>query len=77
MIYVVLVLLARISGLIKKHPDLTSSVRYYLYSFEGTLTDKHWDEIGKKERRNVNHRSANKALHRTAITLRSIAAGEL
>lgn len=29
-----------------KHPDETLPVCYYLYSFEGALTDRHWDEIG-------------------------------
>ena len=31
----------------ERHPDETLPVCYYLYSFEGALTDKHWDEICK------------------------------
>jgi DNA transformation protein and related proteins len=30
----------------KKYPNETLPLCYYLYSFEGALTDKHWDEIG-------------------------------
>ena len=30
----------------KKYPNETLPVCYYLYSFEGALTGKHWDEIG-------------------------------
>lgn len=29
----------------ERHPDEILPVCYYLYSFEGALTDKHWDEI--------------------------------
>lgn len=28
------------------YPDETLAVCYYLYSFEGALTDTHWDDIG-------------------------------
>lgn len=31
----------------ERYPDETLPVCYYLYSFEGALTDKHWDEIGE------------------------------
>jgi DNA transformation protein and related proteins len=31
----------------ERYPDETLSVCYYLYSFEGALTDQHWDEIGE------------------------------
>lgn len=31
----------------ERHPDETLPVCYYLYSFEGALTDKHWNEIGE------------------------------
>jgi len=31
----------------EKHPGESLPVCYYLYSFEGALTDKHWDEIGE------------------------------
>ena len=30
----------------EKYPKETLSVCYYLYSFEGALCDKHWDDIG-------------------------------
>lgn len=30
----------------ERTPNETFPVCYYLYSFEGALTDKHWDEIG-------------------------------
>jgi DNA transformation protein len=30
----------------ERHPNERSPICYYLYSFEGALTDKHWDEIG-------------------------------
>lgn len=30
----------------ERHPNETLPVCYYLYSFEGALNDKHWDEIG-------------------------------
>jgi DNA transformation protein len=31
----------------ERYPDETLSVCYYLYSFEGALTDEHWDESGE------------------------------
>ena len=34
----------------EKYPDETLPVCYYLYSFEGALNDKHWDEIGEKRK---------------------------
>ena len=30
-----------------RYPDETLPVCYYLYSFEGALTEKHWNEIGE------------------------------
>jgi DNA transformation protein len=30
----------------EKYPNETVPVCYYLYSFEGALSDKHWDQIG-------------------------------
>ncbi len=30
----------------EKYPDETLPVCYYLYSFDGALLDKHWNEIG-------------------------------
>ncbi|MBY0474703.1 MAG: TfoX/Sxy family protein [Nitrosomonas sp.] len=31
----------------ERYPNEILLVCYYLYSFEGTLTDEHWDEIGE------------------------------
>ncbi len=31
----------------KKYPNETIPVCYYLYSFEGALCDKHWNDIGE------------------------------
>lgn len=31
----------------ERYPNETLPVCYYLYSFEGALTDEHWDEIGE------------------------------
>lgn len=31
----------------ERYPDETLPVCYYLYSFEGALTGKHWDEVGE------------------------------
>ncbi|MBE0437394.1 MAG: TfoX/Sxy family protein [Methylomicrobium sp.] len=35
------------------YPDETLPICYYLYSFEGALTDKHWDEVGKKRKQQL------------------------
>jgi DNA transformation protein len=35
------------------HPDETLPVCYYLYAFEGALTDAHWDAIGKRRKREL------------------------
>lgn len=37
----------------ERHPDETLPVCYYLYSFEGALTDTHWNEIGEKRKREL------------------------
>ena len=37
----------------EKYPDETFPVCYYLYSFEGALNDKHWDEIGEKRKQHL------------------------
>lgn len=37
----------------QKHPNATLPVCYYLYSFEGALTDKHWNEIGEQRKRQL------------------------
>ena len=31
----------------------TLPVCYYLYSFEGALTDKHWDDIGEQRKQQL------------------------
>ena len=31
----------------ERYPNETLPVCYYLYSFEGALIDKHWNEIGE------------------------------
>jgi DNA transformation protein len=36
-----------------KYPGETLPVCYYLYSFEGALSDKHWDDIGEKRKREL------------------------
>ncbi len=33
-----------------KYPSETLPVCYYLYSFEGALCDKHWNEISEKRK---------------------------
>lgn len=33
------------------YPDKTIPVCYYLYAFEGALTDKHWDRIGERRKK--------------------------
>lgn len=37
----------------EKYPNETLPVCYYLYSFEGALFDKHWDDIGEKRKREL------------------------
>jgi len=37
----------------ERYPDETLPVCYYLYSFEGALTDKHWDEIGEQRKQQL------------------------
>lgn len=32
------------------YPDETLPVCYYLYSFEGALSDRHWNEIGEERK---------------------------
>ena len=36
-----------------KFPNETIPVCYYLYSFEGALLGKHWDEIGEKKKQQL------------------------
>ena len=35
------------------YPNETLPVCYYLYSFEGALTDKHWNEIGEQRKQQL------------------------
>ena len=37
----------------EKYPNETLPVCYYLYSFEGAITDKHWDAIGENRKREL------------------------
>ena len=37
----------------ERHPNETLPVCYYLYSFEGALTDKHWNEIGEERKQQL------------------------
>ena len=37
----------------EKYPAETLPVCYYLYSFEGALSDEHWDDIGEKRKREL------------------------
>ncbi|MBW9274271.1 MAG: TfoX/Sxy family protein [Candidatus Thiodiazotropha sp. (ex. Lucinisca nassula)] len=37
----------------ERYPDETLAVCYYLYSFEGALTDEHWDEIGEQRKQQL------------------------
>jgi len=37
----------------QRYPNETLAVCYYLYSFEGALTDKHWNELGKKRKQQL------------------------
>ncbi len=37
----------------EKFPNETLPVCYYLYTFEGALCDKHWNDIGEKRNREL------------------------
>ncbi|WP_045221102.1 TfoX/Sxy family protein [Desulfonatronum thioautotrophicum] len=37
----------------ERHPAETLPVCYYLYSFEGALTDMHWNAIGEARKREL------------------------
>jgi DNA transformation protein len=37
----------------ERHPNETLPICYYLYSFEGALTDKHWNEIGEERKQQL------------------------
>lgn len=37
----------------ERYPEETLPICYYLYSFEGALTNKHWDEIGEQRKQQL------------------------
>ncbi len=37
----------------ERYPNETLAVCYYLYSFEGALTDKHWNAIGGQRKQQL------------------------
>ena len=37
----------------QKYPDKTIPVCYYLYSFQGALEEKHWDNISEKTKQSL------------------------
>ncbi len=37
----------------ERHPNEILPICYYLYSFEGALTDKHWNEIGEERKQQL------------------------
>ena len=37
----------------KQYPNEILPLCYYLYSFEGALSDKHWNEIGNEKKRQL------------------------
>ena len=37
----------------ERNPNETLAVCYYLYSFEGALTDKHWNELGEERKQQL------------------------
>jgi len=37
----------------EKYPNETLPVCYYLYSFEGALSDKHWGEISEQRKQQL------------------------
>lgn len=44
----------RAHSMIKKNqPNETLPVCYYLYSFEGALSDTHWNEIGEQKKQQL------------------------
>ena len=45
-----------------KYPNETLPVCYYLYSFEGALSGKHWDAIDEDRKRALKEKSANKSV---------------
>jgi len=45
----------------KKYPNETIPVCYYLYSFEGALCNKHWNDIGEEKKRELKAKISYKA----------------
>ncbi len=41
----------------EKYPTETLPICYYLYSFEGALSDKHWDDIGEKKKQELKEKN--------------------
>ncbi|PTN11094.1 TfoX/Sxy family protein [Nitrosomonas aestuarii] len=37
----------------ERYPNETLPFCYYLYSFEGAVTDEHWDEIGEYKKQQI------------------------
>jgi DNA transformation protein len=37
----------------EKYPEETLPVCYYLYSIEGALVNKHWNEIGEQKKKHL------------------------
>lgn len=37
----------------EKYPNESLPICYYLYSFEGALIDKHWNDIGEGKKREL------------------------
>lgn len=40
-----------------QYPNETLPLCYYLYSFEGALCDKHWDNIGEERKRELKEKT--------------------
>lgn len=38
---------------LSKYPNETLPVSYYLYSFEGALSHKHWNDIGEQTKQDL------------------------
>lgn len=42
-----------------KNPRVTIPVCYYLYSLEGALTDRHWDDLSETEKKMLRTKADN------------------
>jgi DNA transformation protein and related proteins len=47
----------------QRHPNETLAVCYYLYSFEGALTDKHWNELGEERKQQLKAQVGSQEAH--------------